>query len=117
YWLREWQGVDPTDGAALYRADNPALAGTRIRKAGDTVTTNQNNGRFHYNGSAIPDYYGSITNTFTYKGIELTILTTFQKGGKVYDVTYAGLMDPGNYGAAVHADALQAFQMQPLTDG
>lgn len=112
YWLREWQGVDPTDGAALYRADNPALAGTRIRKAGDTVTTNQNNGRFHYNGSAIPDYYGSLTNTFTYKGIELTILTTFQKGGKVYDVTYAGLMDPGNYGAAVHADVLKAWKQQ-----
>jgi TonB-linked SusC/RagA family outer membrane protein len=110
YWLREWQGVDPADGAALYRADVGTLSGSRIIKAGDTLTTNQNNGKFRYNGSAIPDYYGSITNTFSYKGVELTLLATFQKGGKVYDVTYSGLMDPGNYGAAVHADVLNAWK-------
>jgi TonB-linked SusC/RagA family outer membrane protein len=110
YWLREWQGVDPADGAALYRADVGTLSGSRIVKAGDTLTTNQNNGKFRYNGSAIPDYYGSVTNTFTFKGVELNILTTFQKGGKVYDVTYAGLMDPGNYGAAVHSDVLKAWK-------
>jgi TonB-linked SusC/RagA family outer membrane protein len=110
YWLREWQGVDPADGSALYRADVGTLSGSRIVKAGDTLTTNQNNGKFRYNGSAIPDYYGSITNTFTFKGVELNILTTFQKGGKVYDVTYAGLMDPGNYGAAVHSDVLKAWK-------
>jgi TonB-linked SusC/RagA family outer membrane protein len=110
YWLREWQGVDPADGAALYRTDVGTLAGSRIRKTGDTVTTNQNNGKFRYNGSAIPDYYGSMTNTFIFKGVELSILTTFQKGGMVYDVTYAGLMDPGNYGASVHVDALKAWK-------
>ncbi len=110
YWLREWQGVDPADGSALYRADAGTLAGSRIVKTGDTLTINQNNGKFRYNGSAIPDYYGSITNTFTFKGVELNILTTFQKGGKVYDVTYAGLMDPGNYGAAVHSDVLKAWK-------
>lgn len=110
YWLREWQGVDPNDGAALYRADKPALAGTRIRKAGDTVTTNQNNGRYHYAGTAIPDYYGSITSAFRYKGFEFSVLATYRKGGQVYDVTYAGLMDPGNYGAAAHVDVLRAWK-------
>ena len=110
YWLREWRGVDASNGAALYTADKGTLAGSIVLKAGDTVTTNINNGKYHYNGSSIPDYYGSINNTFRYKGFELSLLTTFQKGGRVYDVTYAGLMDPGNYGSSVHIDALKAWK-------
>lgn len=110
YWLREWRGVDPANGAALYTAQNGTLAGSIVLKAGDTVTTSINNGKFIYTGSAIPDFYGSITNTFTYKRVEISALLTFQKGGSVYDVTYAGLMDPGNYGAAVHVDALKAWK-------
>ncbi|MGO4289401.1 SusC/RagA family TonB-linked outer membrane protein [Chitinophaga sp. RAB17] len=110
YWLRDWYGVDPTDGAALYVANNTSGAGVRALKNGDTVTTNINNAKYHYAGSAIPDLFGSITNTFNYKQFQLSFLVSFQLGGKVYDQTYASLMSSGSYGAALHTDALKRWQ-------
>lgn len=110
YWLRDWQGVDPSDGSGLYRANTYNAADSRVRKDGDTVSVNQNNARFAYEGSAIPDFHGSVSNTFSYRAFELTVLLTYQVGGKVYDDTYAQLMHPGLYGAALHKDALRAWQ-------
>jgi TonB-linked SusC/RagA family outer membrane protein len=110
YWLRDWYGVDPADGAALYVANNPTGSGVRTMKNGDVVTTNINNAKYHYAGSAIPDLYGSINNTFNYKQFQLSFLISFQFGGKVYDATYASLMSSGSYGGALHADALKRWQ-------
>ena len=110
YWLRDYQGVDPSDGSALYRAASYVPANSRIRGKEDTVTTSQNNAQLIYAGSAIPDFYGSIVNTFTYKSFELSVLLTYQVGGKVYDATYASLMSPGTYGNAMHTDALSSWQ-------
>jgi TonB-linked SusC/RagA family outer membrane protein len=115
YWLRQYYGVHPTDGAALFIADNKlATSGLRyiVNKNGgiDTVTTALSNAKFAYKGSAIPKYYGSLTQTVTYKGISLSALFTFQSGGLTYDAAYAGLMSSGTYGAAVHKDILKAWQ-------
>jgi len=110
YWLRDWQGVDPNDGAALYRATTYIASNSRIRGKEDTVTTSQNNAQLKYAGSAIPDFYGSIGNTFSYKNLELSVLLTYQVGGKVYDNTYASLMGTGTYGNAMHVDALKSWQ-------
>ncbi len=115
YWLRQYYGVHPTDGAALYVADNK-LATTGMRyvtnKNGgvDTVTTNISNAKYEYSGSAIPKFYGSLTQTITYKFVSLSALFTFQRGGYTYDAQYAGLMSSGTYGAAVHTDILKAWQ-------
>ncbi|MDX2067331.1 MAG: SusC/RagA family TonB-linked outer membrane protein [Haliscomenobacter sp.] len=110
FWLREWYGVDPKDGVALYRAEKFEAANTRILANGDTVTTSQNNARFHYSGSSIPDLYGGITNIFTYRGFELRVLFTFQKGGHYYDGVYRSLMNTGSFGSALHKDMLQRWQ-------
>jgi TonB-linked SusC/RagA family outer membrane protein len=110
YWLRDWQGVDPTDGAALYRATSFVASNSRVRGKDDTVTVSQNNAMYVYAGSAIPKFWGSIGNTFTYKAFEISALLTYQVGGKVYDATYAALMHTGTYGTALHVDALKAWQ-------
>lgn len=114
FWMREYMGVDPEDGAPLYRAQNttinPANRNTRVTKAGDTVTVLISNARYHYAGSAIPDVYGGITNTLNYKNFELSFIVSYQIGGKVFDQTYASLMHGGTYGAALHKDALQRWQ-------
>jgi TonB-linked SusC/RagA family outer membrane protein len=110
YWLRDWQGVDPTDGAGLYRAVSYVASNSRVRGKDDTVTVSQNNAQYIYAGSAIPKFWGSIGNTFTYKAFELSALLTYQVGGKVYDATYAALMHAGTYGTALHVDALKAWQ-------
>lgn len=115
YWLRQFYGVHPTDGAALYLANNTtATSGLRYMvndKGGvDTVTTTISNAKYAYSGSVIPDFYGSITQSVSYKGIRLSGLFTFQKGGLIYDGEYAGLMSVGTYGAALHTDILNAWQ-------
>lgn len=113
FWLRGWYGVDPADGRALYLANdkNMTTQATNLRVIGaDTVTTSQNNALYHYNGTAIPDLIGGVTNTFSYKGIVLSVLTTFQIGGKYYDSNYAGLMSAGTYGNAFHPDILKRWQ-------
>ncbi|MEJ7735999.1 MAG: TonB-dependent receptor [Chitinophagaceae bacterium] len=110
FWLREWMGVDPQDGVALYRANAWSAGNSRITKSGDSVSTSQNNARFHYAGSAIPEVTGGITNTLTFKSFDVSFLITYQIGGKVYDATYAGLMSSGSYGAALHKDILGRWQ-------
>lgn len=110
FWLRDWYGVNPENGAGLYRANQWLPANTFVLENGDTVTTSQNNARFHYAGTAIPDVYGGVTNTFTYKNFTLSFLMTYQLGGYVYDGVYASLMATGTYGAAIHKDALKRWQ-------
>ncbi|WP_176719398.1 SusC/RagA family TonB-linked outer membrane protein [Rhodohalobacter halophilus] len=114
YWLRQWYGVDPSDGSALYIASEEAIeaGGSDIRTVdGTTVTTNQNNAEYAYVGTAIPDLFGSVTNRFSFKGFTLSALLTYQIGGKTYDSNYSGLMHPGSTdGRALHSDILDRWQ-------
>jgi len=110
YWLRQYLGVDPANGNALYRANNTAASNTFVRKAGDTVTTDINNAKKYYAGTAIPDLYGGISTSVRYKDVELSVRLKYQLGGKTYDATYAALMGAGNYGAALHVDMLKRWQ-------
>lgn len=110
YWLREWYGVDPNDGAALFRAASGSGAGVRIIKGVDTVTTNVNNALFNYVGSAIPDWYGAINTSLRYKSLTLSMLANWQIGGLTYDDTYAAYMHSGTYGASLHTDMLRRWQ-------
>ncbi len=115
YWLRTYYGVDPTDGAALYLAANTATtAGRRLipNKNGgnDTVTTTVANGKFEYQGTVIPDLYGSFTQSFSFKDFTISALFTFQIGGKTFDANYQTLMSSGTYGSALHADILNRWQ-------
>lgn len=109
YWLRDWYGVDPATGNGLYRADTFDEENTFVLN-GDTVTTSANNAKYHYAGTAIPDFSGGITNTFAYKDLSLSVLLTYQVGGKVYDGAYASLMDAGTEGGALHKDILERWQ-------
>lgn len=111
FWLREWYGVDPTDGAPLFVQD-PTIADTSATRTinGVKYTTNQNNANYAYVASAIPDLYGSINNTFRYKNLSLSTLFTYQIGGKVYDQNYAILMSSYPQGQSLHKDILNAWK-------
>jgi hypothetical protein len=62
-----------------------------------------------YSGSSIPKFFGSFTNTFTYKNFSLSFLVNYQVGGKFYDGNYAGLMGTA-YGRTLHVDNLGAWK-------
>jgi hypothetical protein len=112
FWLRQWYGVDPTDGAALYVQDAALTTddGSTRTINGVKLTTNQNRAQFAYSGSAIPDIFGSITNTFKIGNFDTMIALNYQLGGKLYDSNYATLMSTYPQGQAIHSDMLNAWQ-------
>jgi len=109
YWLREWYGVDPDDGMALYRAEDPDDADNRI-VGSDTLTTDINNARYHYAGTAIPDLYGSFSSSLSAFGFDLSVMFTYQVGGLVLDYNYQSAMSSGTYGTGMSTDILDRWQ-------
>ena len=110
YWLRQWYGVDPTDGSALYKADGAIIPAANLKIFnGDSVTTNPNFAKYAYSGSSIPDVYGSINTSVRYKKYTLSALANWQIGGLTYDDTYAAYMHAGTYGASLHKDMLKRW--------
>lgn len=84
-----YAGVDPANGDALWYTD-----GTK------TKTTNDYGSASPFNqGSALPDFFGGLTNTFTYKGFSLSFQLNFNFGNKVYD----------NYGGTSASDGSGGF--------
>ncbi|WP_126973021.1 SusC/RagA family TonB-linked outer membrane protein [Gynurincola endophyticus] len=114
YYLRQWYGVDPSDGAPLFYAGNTTATGVRYAansKGGtDTLTTDIANAKWDYvNKSAIPDVYGGVRTSLRYKALTLNVVMNYQIGGWMYDGEYAGLMHGGVYGTASHVDALNRW--------
>ena len=111
FYTRTFYGVDPADGAALYKGaitwnpDNSRIIGK------DTVTIDHNNAPQTFVGqTSIPDVYGSIVNSFRYKNINLSFVLTYQLGGSVYDGVYATLMSTEVGGRTYHTDILNRWQ-------
>ncbi|MCW3465368.1 SusC/RagA family TonB-linked outer membrane protein [Chitinophaga nivalis] len=102
FWLRDYAGVNPDNGEPLWYTND---------KDGNKITTNNYaNASQYYVGSAIPDVYGGLTNTFNYKGFSFSFLIVYSLGGKVLDNDYVGLVHTGsNPGRSWSKDILNAW--------
>ncbi|WP_353150328.1 SusC/RagA family TonB-linked outer membrane protein [Chryseobacterium sp.] len=112
YWLRQWYGVDSSDGSPLFLvADSYAnTTAADIRTVNGTkVTTNFNKAKYDYSGTAIPDLFGSFGTSITYKQWSLSAMFTYQLGGKTYDSNYAALMSSYSQGGALSTDILDRW--------
>ena len=116
YWLISYKGVDPANGDALYELDpskkyeEDAPYGYPDKTInGVQYTTVASRAKYNYQGSAIPDLYGSMRNELRYKNFTLDLLLTYQIGGLTYDGVYANLMSP-NFGQALHKDMDNRWQ-------
>jgi len=124
FFTWEYAGADAATGAALYWKDeveldgegnevidedgNPVLTGERL------LTEDPTDADRYYLGSSIPKVYGGITNSFQYKGFDLSIFLTYSLGGKFMDYNYMWLMREGDLGFAWHEDILDGWT-EPLT--
>jgi TonB-linked SusC/RagA family outer membrane protein len=102
-YLPEYAGVDPANGNALYYT---------VDAQGNKTTTRDIRviDIFQYKnaGSIYPAFYGSLTNTISWKKFDFSFRLNFSVGGKYYDGIYQGLMDnfpTGNW----HTDILNAW--------
>jgi hypothetical protein len=108
FWLREFAGVDASNGDALYYKD---VLGTDGKPTGERSVTNvYNDATLYFHGSALPDFTGGLTNAFSFKNFELSFLTTFGYGGLFYDGNYQSIMHRGNAGTHWHSDILNRWQ-------
>ena len=113
FYLNQWYGVDPANGDGLFILKD-ALVGTTTATNrelnGVWVTTTAANAKQDYVGTAIPDLFGSINNTFRYKNWSLQSLVTYQIGGQIYDLNYSQQMSGYAEGISLHTDILKAWQ-------
>ncbi len=96
YFLPIWAGVDPTTGHEMVYGTNQGIASTNMATTNDLTNevidaerlnaTQFNNLRVLLKDKTpYPDFYGGLTNTFKYKGVELSFLFVYQYGNWIYD--------------------------------
>ena len=86
FFLREYAGVDPESGAALYHRNDGS----------DSTTTVWDLAQRAVVGDPNPNFIGGITNNFSYKGFDLSIFLQFVQGVDVYNA--AGTFMSANLG-------------------
>ncbi|MDD2424993.1 MAG: SusC/RagA family TonB-linked outer membrane protein [Bacteroidales bacterium] len=115
FWLRDYYGVDPIDGAALFVFDENLdwdASTCRTMADGTYVTSSPNNARYIYSGSAIPSLYGSFYTSLKYRNFYADVQFGYQIGGKTYDALLAQMSSSGNYGYALSSEMLNRWQRE-----
>lgn len=99
WYMREFAGVNPETGAALWTVLNEAT-GER------TTTENYSNATLIDTGiDALPDFYGGFGLDLKYKNIDFTANFAYQFGGKGYDSMWMNLMKrSSDVGTNFHKD-------------
>jgi TonB-linked SusC/RagA family outer membrane protein len=109
FFIEEWAGVDPADGAPMWYKDVTDANGNITRQT--TKLYSEATASRVYMGSALPKLTGGFSNNMQYKNFDFSFLINFSVGGKIYDSDYAGLMGgfsrPGNQ---LSADMLNFWQ-------
>ena len=108
WYMREYAGVDHNTGEAQWYKDVTDAAGN---VTGREVTKDYSKATRYILGSSLPDYYGALTNTFTYKNFSLGVQFYFSVGGKIYDNLEELTMNDGSlYGHQLNAKVLDAWR-------
>lgn len=103
-------GVDPANGSQLYWIYDTDADGNMINERISADKTKAATS-LYYHGSRIPDLYGSFNMNFTFfKNFDLSILTAYSIGGKIYDSLYRSSMEAQYAGDTWHKNALRRWQ-------
>jgi TonB-linked SusC/RagA family outer membrane protein len=109
YYMPKAAGVDPATGAQLYwvydKDDDGNITKEYISDNYQKASTSK-----YYLGSRIPKLFGSAGAEITYRGIDLSVLTTYSLGGKIYDGLYNGSMNIMYNGDTWHKNKLRRWQ-------
>jgi TonB-linked SusC/RagA family outer membrane protein len=103
YNLIEWVGVDPETGGELIRDQNNKVVLASSLNAQELAAARKP----QFNTLPAPKYYGGIGNTFSYKGIDLSIFFSFRVGNYLLDAgervaSYVGNISYDNSGSKIY---------------
>ncbi len=93
FYTKEYAGVDPDNGDALFY----------LNEEGDETTNSLSEAANRIVGDPNPDFMGGLTNTFRYKGFDLSVFFQFVQGNDIY-----------NGGRQWQADGLSWFDNQTV---
>lgn len=106
FYLREYAGVDPANGDPLWYTDSSHKTKTSVyppAAARQLV------------GSALPKYFGSLTNSINFKGFQLEVQLYYNYGNYVYD-TWGGYYLGAGFGATFNKVARVLDRWQKAGD-
>lgn len=127
FFIYQYVGVDQMTGNALYLPDLDKYYIGTTAEAGKTqfpsaylvqignkyYSTYTTYAKKDWSGSAIPDIYGSLSTSVSYKNFDLSMICTYSLGGKTLDYSYQSLMSVTSTPHAISADALRAWDGIP----
>ncbi len=87
WYLHKWAGVDPATGNPLWQYKDGTVSTTP--PASNYATEQQNK---FVMGTAMPTFYGSLTNSFEYKNWDLDLMFTYAVGCHMMNATRATLL-------------------------
>lgn len=98
YYIPAYAGIDSEKGIrTIHKVEQLSNGETVLLD--ETIPGTQNNKKqnryIHSGKSGIPVWYGGLTNTFTYKGFDLSVLFTFAGGHYIYDSNMQTWMGDG----------------------
>ena len=119
YYMMEYAGIDPQTGRSQWYKNTKGEDGKTVID-NTSISQNSSSGveKIVYK-KGYPDWFGGLTNRFTYKGFDLSFLLTFTIGGTLLDSQYAPTVPDGkNLGNAnVRFDAYKNAWKQPGDGG
>lgn len=86
FFIREYAGVDPATGEALWYIDALDADGKRTGKK-ETTNEYSDATRYQTGKQSLPDFQGGLTNNFRLGAFDMNVLLNFSFGGWIYDYT------------------------------
>lgn len=94
YYLKEWAGVDPENGAPLWYNVERDDQGNEISR---TTTSNYSEATFEKTGRVSPDVFGGFSTGLSYKQFDLDAMFGYALGGKIYNYSRQEYDSDGTY--------------------
>lgn len=120
WWLREYVGVNPVTGNAIFNSNNIDVT---YDDAGNVIAEEVIPGylegaltarAYNIGKSALPDVYGGFGLNAEWKGFDVSIDFAYQMGGWGYDSVYLSLFAAGR-GESLHSDYVNTWTVDNPT--
>ncbi|MBD5244084.1 MAG: TonB-dependent receptor [Barnesiella sp.] len=89
YWLKEWAGVNPENGAPQWYMDD--------ENGNKVITDSYAKASYYKIGNVAPDFYGGFNTSLRWKQLDLNANFGFSVGGKIFNYSRIEYDSDGTY--------------------